>query len=107
MSHHVKKIHEFSLPIPPTQPTQPTIDEIKQYRKQRRNMIIPKIFGKFQQQTSKQINILRNTPGVKNWQRNYHDHIIRNDKSYQNIRNYIVNNPQKWMNDKFNTENGK
>jgi len=37
----------------------------------------------------------------KLWQRNYYDHIIRNDKSYQNISEYIVNNPAKWTDDKF------
>ncbi len=41
------------------------------------------------------------------WQPRYHDHIIRNDKSYHNIKNYIINNPAKWQADKFNTENPK
>ena len=95
----VEKIHEFSLPIPQPQLTN---EQIKQYRKQRQQMLIPKILGKFQQQTSKHINILRNTPGIKNWQRDYYDHIIRNEKSYQNIKNYIINNPKKWTDDKFN-----
>ncbi len=35
------------------------------------------------------------------WQRNYHEHIIRNDQSYQKISNYIKNNPTKWADDKF------
>jgi putative transposase len=35
------------------------------------------------------------------WQRNYHEHIIRNDQSYQKISNYIINNPTKWADDKF------
>lgn len=35
------------------------------------------------------------------WQSRYHDHIIRNDVSYQNISDYIVNNPLKWQADKF------
>ncbi len=39
----------------------------------------------------------------KLWQRNYWEHIIRNEKSYQNISEYIINNPLKWENDKFNT----
>ncbi|MGB0929229.1 MAG: transposase [Chitinophagales bacterium] len=39
----------------------------------------------------------------KLWQRNYWEHIIRNEKAYQNISNYIINNPQKWENDRFNT----
>lgn len=35
------------------------------------------------------------------WQRNYHEHIIRNEKSYQTIAEYIVNNSSKWNDDKF------
>ena len=37
----------------------------------------------------------------KLWQRNYYEHIIRNEKTYQNISNYIIHNPAKWDNDKF------
>lgn len=35
------------------------------------------------------------------WQRSFHDHIIRNEKSYQNISNYIDLNPQNWDKDTF------
>lgn len=37
----------------------------------------------------------------KLWQRNYHDHIIRDEQSYHRIANYIIKNPQNWKNDKF------
>lgn len=37
----------------------------------------------------------------KLWQRNYYEHIIRDEKSYQTISNYIINNPAKWVEDKF------
>lgn len=37
----------------------------------------------------------------KLWQRNFYEHIIRNEKSYQTIANYIINNPATWNNDKF------
>ena len=40
-------------------------------------------------------------PTKKIWQRNYHEHIIRNEKSYQIISEYIINNPAKWKDDKF------
>ena len=30
------------------------------------------------------------------WQRNYYEHIIRNDKELYEIRKYIINNPMKW-----------
>lgn len=38
----------------------------------------------------------------KLWQSNYHDHIIRNDKEYWRIKNYIKNNPLNWQDDEFN-----
>jgi REP element-mobilizing transposase RayT len=38
----------------------------------------------------------------KLWLRNYYEIIIRNEFSYQNISNYIINNPAKWKEDKFN-----
>jgi REP element-mobilizing transposase RayT len=37
----------------------------------------------------------------KFWQRNYYEHIIRNEKSYATISDYIENNPAKWKEDKF------
>ncbi|MEO7047232.1 MAG: hypothetical protein ABI091_18155 [Ferruginibacter sp.] len=40
-------------------------------------------------------------PDEKIWQRNFYEHIIRNEKAYQTISNYIVNNPAKWYEDKF------
>ncbi len=40
-------------------------------------------------------------PDIKIWQRNYHEHIIRNEQSYQTISAYIINNPAKWKDDKF------
>lgn len=35
------------------------------------------------------------------WQSLYHDHIIRNERAFQNISHYIRNNPSKWLEDKF------
>ena len=35
------------------------------------------------------------------WQRNFHDHIIRNQKSYIKIAEYIENNPYTWKDDKY------
>lgn len=35
------------------------------------------------------------------WQPRFYDHIIRDDKSFITISNYIINNPENWDNDKF------
>lgn len=37
----------------------------------------------------------------KIWQRNYYEHIIRNDHSYKTISEYIRDNPNRWNKDKF------
>ncbi|MFO7623518.1 MAG: transposase, partial [Anaerolineales bacterium] len=37
----------------------------------------------------------------KIWQRNYWEHIIRDEKSFQEIATYVENNPAKWQEDKF------
>jgi len=41
----------------------------------------------------------------KLWQRNYYEHIIRDEKSYLTLSQYIQNNPSKWQEDRF-FENG-
>jgi len=43
----------------------------------------------------------RNERMGKLWQRDYYEHIIRNEHSYQTISAYIINNPSKWGDDKF------
>ena len=39
--------------------------------------------------------------GCSVWQRNYYEHIIRDEISFQHIQNYINNNPKNWENDHF------
>ena len=37
----------------------------------------------------------------KLWQRNYYEHIIRNQQAYIQIANYIINNPANWKYDRY------
>jgi len=39
------------------------------------------------------------------WQSRFHDQIIRDEKSFERIQQYIINNPQNWDTDKFNKDN--
>lgn len=45
------------------------------------------------------INAARQTRGMMVWQRNYYEHIIRNDADLNRIRKYIAENPLKWADD--------
>jgi putative transposase len=73
--------------------------------KRRRNMLIPKIIGRFKMQSAKQINIVNNKNGGAIWQENYYDHIIRNETELNRICEYIRNNPRKWEDDRNNGKN--
>ena len=35
------------------------------------------------------------------WQRSFHDNIVKSENAYWNIYNYITQNPEKWENDTF------
>lgn len=52
------------------------------------------IVGMFKTECTKQINKLNKTPGIQLWQRNYYERIIRNEKEYLMIKEYIKDNPK-------------
>ncbi len=58
------------------------------------------IMQNFQSVTTRKINRIRKTPGARLWQRNYWEHIIRNETELNRIRNYIINNPKNWGEDR-------
>ena len=60
------------------------------------------IIGRFKSFTTKQYNLLNNTIGIKLWQRNYFEHIIRNEKEYLEICKYMKENPIKYYLNKNN-----
>ncbi|HBY18700.1 MAG TPA: transposase [Candidatus Marinimicrobia bacterium] len=59
---------------------------------------IPTIIRSFKSAVTKQINEIRQTPGMPVWQRNYWEHIIRDEHELNRIRQYIRNNPMNWKN---------
>jgi putative transposase len=48
------------------------------------------------------INERRHTPGAPVWQRNYYEHVIRDDGELLRVREYIMNNPLEWETDREN-----
>jgi REP element-mobilizing transposase RayT len=53
---------------------------------------------------ARRINLLRETPGAPVWQRNYHEHVIRDEKGLNKLREYIQHNPALWAEDQENPE---
>ncbi len=60
------------------------------------------IIGQFKSAVTKRINAQRGTPGAPLWQRNYYEHIIRDEESLNRIRQYILDNPRRWAYDRNN-----
>lgn len=63
------------------------------------------IVGQFKSTVTKRINEIHNTPGRPVWQRNYYEHIIRDEDELNRIREYIINNPARWAEDENNPIN--
>jgi len=61
------------------------------------------IVGSFKSAVTKRIGREHNATGI--WQRNYYEHIIRNEKDLQNKTDYIDANPMLWDDDDENPSN--
>ncbi len=66
-------------------------------------LTLGRIVAYFKYQTTRLINRQRATPGIPLWQRNYHDHIVRDQAELNQIRQYILENPINWPNDSENS----
>jgi len=52
--------------------------------------------------SAKRINELRRDIGVCVWQRNYYEHVIRDENELTRVREYIAGNPLEWDSDEYN-----
>jgi len=66
---------------------------------------IPTIIRSYKSAVSYRINLMRGTDGVPVWQRNYYEHVIRNETDLQNKTDYIESNPLLWDEDDENPIN--
>lgn len=59
----------------------------------RRAPTLANVVRGFKGNAARRINRLRQTPGAPVWQRNYYEHIVRDERELERIREYIRNNP--------------
>ncbi len=96
--HGIVKIHDGNT-IGQAQgpaPTMPLPDVIKRFKTLTTHKYIDGVRKKSWKPFKKRL-----------WQRNYYEHIIRNDIELDEIRKYITENPLKWSEDKENPVNIK
>ena len=63
---------------------------------------LPEIVRALKSFSARRINECLNSPGTPVWQRNYYEHIIRDDTEWNNIHLYIETNPINWTDDEEN-----
>ncbi len=68
---------------------------------------IPTIVRGFKSAVTTRINAIRNSSHKPVWQRNYYEHVIRNEIDLKEIYEYINSNPLKWLEDENNPVNLK
>src|SRR4030042_764927 len=61
----------------------------------RTKMLLCKIIQQYKASVTRTINSLKNVFHFGR-QKSFYDHVIRNDRSLDNLRQYITNNPLKW-----------
>ena len=73
----------------------------------RRKMLLARMIGYFKINSAKEINLIQDISGLSFWQRNYYEHIIRDESELIQIRRYIKDNPRHWLDDENNPINIK
>ena len=95
--HAVETGHALSLPGQQTNADEQTAKPHFRFRNQGKNTISAMV-GSFKSAVTKYCN--ENKLPFR-WQSRFHDHIIRNSGEFYSIRNYIINNPRNWKDDRF------
>lgn len=67
---------------------------------------IPVIINQFKGSVVRRIN-QKYGPGHFAWQPRYYDHIIADEREYNNVAQYILDNPSQWPKDENNPVNFK
>ena len=60
---------------------------------------LPEIVRALKSFSARRINQINQSPGAPTWQRNYYEHIVRDEADFKNICLYIAANSQEWEQD--------
>ena len=65
---------------------------------------LPTTIRSFKSAVTRRINILRDTPGGRVWQRGFYEHMVRDEADLAGIREYVLTNPARWREDRYYRE---
>ena len=63
---------------------------------------IPTIARAYKASVTRRAAMLRDNPVSEVWQRNYYEHVVRNENEKERIYEYIISNPDQWDSDDEN-----
>ncbi|MEW6093789.1 MAG: transposase [Chloroflexota bacterium] len=70
----------------------------------RKAVTLGNIIGAFKTTAASRINKLHRKPGAIIWQKSFYEHIVRNNRELNSIREYIRENPGRWADDRDNPQ---
>ena len=71
-------------------------------RLHRRSRSLASFVAQFKATATRRINGLRDTAGTPVWQRNFYEHVVRDEEDFSRIQAYIEDNPRRWAEDEYN-----
>ncbi len=71
------------------------------YKLKSQSQTLGAIVRGFKSSVTKNLRELSGDAELRIWQRNYYEHVVRNELDLHNIRQYIQNNPLKWELDEY------
>ena len=83
----------------------PLQNNVVDVSRQRKPRSLSSFVAGFKSSVTKRIKIFCPQPNPPIWQRNYHESIVGEEQQLARIRQYILNNPQKWQEDPEKPEN--
>lgn len=86
-------------------PTKPTPTEPAPTKPPPKRHGLPEIVRAFKSFSARRINEMHDDASKPFWQRGFYEHIVRNERELDTIRQYILDNPLKWAVDRSNPEN--
>ena len=101
MPNHVHMIIEFLQPENSLLPENTKENNPRKFTSPKNN--ISSLIRGYKSIVTKRCRVVLHTTDSMDsiWQSKFHDHIIRNEKSFEMISEYILKNPEKWKDDMF------
>ncbi|HZF33660.1 MAG TPA: transposase [Candidatus Angelobacter sp.] len=96
MPNHVHAVVFITKDLP-----SPSKDVLPRARRGTGPRSLSALVAGFKAATTRRANSIQRKPIDPLWQRNYYEHVIRNDQDLDRIRRYVTDNPARWTDDGY------